>query len=72
MKKNEKFSFYYFTILFIIFIILQLLVYPDRQGDIKISYSEFLQKIDSGLVERVVIYKDHIIGVFKKILQTKL
>lgn len=66
MKKNEKFSFYYFTILFIIFIILQLLVYPDRQGDIKISYSEFLQKIDSGLVERVVIYKDHIIGVFKK------
>jgi len=66
MKRNEKFSLYYFTILFTIFIVIQLLFYPDRQGNIKIKYSDFLQKVDSGLVERVVIYKDHIVGVFKK------
>ena len=66
MKKREKFSIYYFVGMLVFFMILDNLFFAGgRTGPQKFSYDTFIQKVDSGLVQRVVIYPDKIIGELK-------
>jgi len=64
MKKNEKFSFIYFLIVTMMIIFLQLL-FPDKPANVRLSYRDFLNAIDSGKVSRIVIFNDRIIGEFR-------
>ncbi|HOU96846.1 MAG TPA: ATP-dependent zinc metalloprotease FtsH [Bacteroidales bacterium] len=65
MKKTEKFSFIYFLTITMLIILLQLLLFPDRPGNVRLSYRDFLNAIDSGKVSQIVIFNDRIIGEFK-------
>ncbi|MBP8960226.1 MAG: ATP-dependent zinc metalloprotease FtsH [Bacteroidales bacterium] len=65
MKKTEKFSFIYFLTITMMIIFLQLLLFPDRSGNVRLSYRDFLNAIDSGKVSRIVIFNDRIVGEFK-------
>jgi hypothetical protein len=45
-------------------IFLQLL-FPDKPANVRLSYRDFLNAIDSGKVSRIVIFNDRIIGEFR-------
>lgn len=65
MKKRDKFSLYYFLGMLVFFIGIDALFFPGNNGTHIIPYNEFIQKVDSGKVESVVIFPDKIVGVFK-------
>ena len=66
MKKNDKFSIYYWIGLFFMFLMLNSLFFsPGRSGTKFLTYDRFVQKVDSGKVERVLILPEKIIGEFK-------
>ncbi len=65
MKKRDKFSLYYFLGMMVFFIALDSLLFPGNTGNRIIPYNEFIQQVDSGNVEEVVIFPDKIVGVFK-------
>ncbi len=66
MKKNNKFSIYYFLgIFFMIFLIDSMFFSAGKTGSQVLTYDSFVQKVDSGGVERVVILPDKIVGELK-------
>ncbi|HPB01028.1 MAG TPA: ATP-dependent zinc metalloprotease FtsH [Candidatus Marinimicrobia bacterium] len=65
MKKNEKFSLIYFWLITLMIIFTQLLFFPDRPANVRLSYRDFLNALDSGKVARIVIFEDRIVGEFK-------
>ncbi len=65
MKKKDKFSLYYFLGMIMMFILMDTLFFPASSGTKFLTYSDFIHKIDSGRVERVVIFPDKIIGELK-------
>ncbi len=67
MKKNDKFSIYYWIGLFLMFFVVDSLFFSPGQSGTKIfSYDTFVQKVDSGKVQRVLILPDKIIGELKE------
>ncbi len=67
MKKNDKFSIYYWVGLFLLFFTVDsLFLSPGKSGTKNFSYDTFIQKVDSGKVERVLILPDKIIGELKE------
>ncbi len=70
MKKNDKFSIYYWIGLFFMFLLIDSLFFaPGRSGTRIFTYDQFVQKVDSGKVERVLILPDKIIGELKSVKQ---
>ncbi len=70
MKKNDKFSIYYWIGLFFMFLMIDSLFFaPGRSGTRIFTYDQFVQKVDSGKVERVLILPDKIIGELKSVQQ---
>ncbi len=65
MKKRDKFSLYYFLGMMIFFIALDAILFPGNPGNRIIPYNVFIQQVDSGNVEEVVIFPDKIVGVYK-------
>ncbi len=66
MKKNNKFSIYYFLGLFFMISIMELLFFPSGSTGNKIlSYDSFVQKVDSGKVDKVLILNEKIVGELK-------
>ncbi len=66
MKKNDKFSIYYWIGLFFMFLLIDSLFFaPGRSGTKYLTYDQFIQKVDSGKVERVLILPEKIIGEIK-------
>jgi len=66
MKKNNKFSIYYFLGLFFFISIMELLFFPSgNTGNKVLSYDSFIQKVDSGLVDKVLILNEKIVGEVK-------
>ena len=66
MKKNNKFSIYYFLGLFFTISIMELLFFPsENTGNKVLSYDSFVQKVDSGLVDKVLILNEKIVGELK-------
>jgi cell division protease FtsH len=66
MKKNDKFSIYYWIALFFMFLLIDSMFFaPGRSGTKLFTYDEFIQKVDSGKVERVLILPEKIIGEIK-------
>jgi len=66
MKKNDKFSIYYWIGLFFAFLLIDSLFFaPGRSGARVYTYDQFVQKVDSGKVERVLILPEKIIGEIK-------
>jgi cell division protease FtsH len=65
MKKNNKFSIYYFLSIFFLIMFLESLLFPGRNGSQIFTYDTFVQKVDSGLVSRVLIQPEKIIGELK-------
>ena len=65
MKKNNKFSIYYFLSIFFLILMMESMLFPGRQGSSILTYDEFVQKVDSGKVDRVVILQEKIIGELK-------
>lgn len=65
MKKREKFSLNYFLVAFIIIVLLQLFFFPDKVGNVELSYNEFIQKLKQQEIEKAVIFQDRIVGLLK-------
>jgi len=66
MKKNNRFSIYYFLGLFFMISIMELLFFPSGSTGNKIlSYDSFIQKIDSGKIDKVLILNEKIVGELK-------
>ena len=65
MKKNDKFSIYYFLTIFFLILFLDSLFFPGRNGSQILTYDRFIQKVDSGQVARVLIEPHKIIGELK-------
>ncbi len=66
MKKNNRFSIYYFLGLFFMISIMELLFFPSGStGNQILSYDSFIQKIDSGKVDKVLILNEKIVGELK-------
>ncbi len=65
MKQNNKFSIYYFLSVFFLILMLDSLMFPARNGSRILTYDEFVQKVDSGKVSRVLILPQKIIGELK-------
>jgi len=65
MEKNQKFTLWYFISLLVGILLLQWLFFPQRYATHELSYTAFKHKVDSGLVERVVIFPDKIVGLYK-------
>ncbi len=65
MKKNDKFSIYYFLTIFFLILFLDSLFFPGRNGSQVLTYDRFIQKVDSGQVSRVLIEPQKIIGELK-------
>ncbi len=65
MKKKDKFSLYYFLGMMAMFILMDMLFFPASSGTKFLTYSDFIHKVDSGQVARVVIFPDKIIGELK-------
>jgi cell division protease FtsH len=70
MKKNNKFSIYYFLGLFFMISIIQMLFFPSgNTGNKILSYDSFIQKVDSGKVDKVLILQEKIVGELKDTTQ---
>jgi len=66
MKKNNKFSIYYFLGLFFFISMMEILFFPSgNTGNKILSYDTFVQKVDSGLIDKVLILNEKIVGEFK-------
>jgi cell division protease FtsH len=65
MKKKEKFSIIYFWVIFGLILLTQLMLFPDKPANKALTYKEFIQAVDSGMVSRLVILQDKIIGEYK-------
>ncbi len=66
INKRDKFSIYYFIGMLLLFTLIDSMFFSGgTAGPKKFTYSTFIQKVDSGQVERVVIYPDKIIGELK-------
>lgn len=65
MTKREKFSWIYWLAVPAFFILMQFL-YPDRAGSREMSYKNFLDSVNAGNVERVIILSDRIVGELKQ------
>jgi cell division protease FtsH len=66
MKKNNKFSIYYFLSILLFIFLFDSIFFPGRYGEKILTYDSFVQKVDSGKVDRVVILKEKIVGELKK------
>jgi cell division protease FtsH len=65
MQKKDKFSIYYFVGMILMFVLMDSLFFPASSGTKIFSYSDFLRQVDSGHVEKVVIFPDKIVGELK-------
>ena len=65
MKRKEKFSVIYFWIITAVIILAQIFIFPDKHANRILTYKEFIETIDSGVVARMVIFPDKIIGEYK-------
>lgn len=66
MTKRERYSWNYWLIIFAIFMGMQVLFFPNNQGNKELSYNVFLDTLQTGEIERLVIFQDKIIGQFKE------
>jgi len=66
MTKRERYSWNYWLIIFAIFMGMQVLFFPSNQGNKELSYNVFLDTLQTGEIERLVIFQDKIIGQFKE------
>jgi len=62
MTKREKYSWIYWLCVLLLFIGLQRLLFPNTQGPIELTYSEFLDSVRAGNVQRIVFLPEKIIG----------
>ena len=62
MTKREKYSWIYWLCVLLLFIGLQRLLFPNTQGPIELTYSEFLDSVRAGKVQRIVFLPEKIIG----------
>lgn len=65
MTKRDKFSFYFWFAVATFILGIQILFYPDTAGNREISYKQFIDSVQIGRVDRVVIYADRLVGQFK-------
>ncbi len=66
MKKNKKFSIYYFLSLFLLITLIESMFFSaGNTGKNILTYDGFVQKVDSGKVNMVMILPDKIVGEFK-------
>lgn len=65
MKRKQKFSLVYFWVIFMVILLAQLLFFPDTPGEKKLSYTEFINAVDSGKVEQLVVFENKIVGELK-------
>ncbi len=64
MEKRAKFSLWYYLIVFLTIFMLQILLFSGSAVK-EISYSAFVDSLQAGKIERVVITQQKIIGLFK-------
>ncbi|RMH82020.1 MAG: ATP-dependent metallopeptidase FtsH/Yme1/Tma family protein [Calditrichaeota bacterium] len=65
MRREIKFSIWFYVIALLGFILLQLWLFPGTGHRQEISYKTFKEKLAAGEIARVVILPDRIIGEFK-------
>ncbi len=64
MEKRAKFSIWYYLIVFLTIFLLQILLFSGSAVK-EISYSAFVDSLQAGKIERVVITQQKIIGLFR-------
>ncbi len=65
MKKETKFSIWYYIIAFFLIMLIQMIFFPGPGIRQEISYKTFRDKLAAGQIARVVITRDRIYGEFK-------
>ncbi|HGY55247.1 MAG TPA: ATP-dependent metallopeptidase FtsH/Yme1/Tma family protein [Caldithrix abyssi] len=65
MKKETKFSIWYYIALFIGLMLLQIIFFPGTGARKEISYNTFREKVREGKVAKLVILPDRYIGEYK-------
>lgn len=65
MKKEHKFSAYYFLVMLLFIVGMHMLFYPDVSASRELTYNEFMTNVDQGKIARLVIFENKIIGEFK-------
>ncbi|HOV71776.1 MAG TPA: ATP-dependent zinc metalloprotease FtsH [Dysgonamonadaceae bacterium] len=64
MTKREKYSWIYWLCVLLLFIGLQWMLFPNTQGPKELTYSEFLDSVEAGKVQKIVFLPEKIIGFF--------
>ena len=72
MKKEHKFSAYYFLAILVFIAGMHMLFYPDVAAHRELTYNEFISNVESGKIERLVIFENRIIGEFKSDKKEKM
>jgi len=65
MKKEFKFTLWYYVLFLFAISVLQLLWFPGTGSRQEISYKEFRDNLRKGQISRVVILPEQIVGLFK-------
>lgn len=65
MKKEHKYSAYYFLALIVFFAGMHMLFYPDVSAYRELTYNEFVSAVEEGKIARLVVFENKIIGEFK-------
>ncbi|AKA33881.1 ATP-dependent zinc metalloprotease FtsH [Flagellimonas lutaonensis] len=71
MKKQDKYSIWFYLAVFAFMIGLQVLLFPaSNAAKQELSYKQFKEKLLEGKIERLVIQQDKILGIFKDSTRT--
>ena len=65
MEKPAKFSIWYYVIVMLGLLAMELFFFSGPSANKEISYKAFRDKLQEGAVEKVVILSDRIVGTFK-------
>jgi len=66
MTKRVKYSWIYWGIVLLVFMLMQFVFFPDTAGRTELSYNNFIDSVKAGKVERVMIFHDRLVGEFKQ------
>ena len=71
MKKQDKYSLWFYLAVFAFMIGLQVFLFPSSHAaKQQLSYKQFKEQLAKGDIERVVIQQDKILGIFKDSTRT--
>ncbi|GAB4375394.1 MAG: ATP-dependent zinc metalloprotease FtsH [Salibacteraceae bacterium] len=65
MSNRDKFSLIFWSLVLAAFFALQYFAYPGRVANTEIPYSAFLDSVEAHRVDKVVLFPDRIVGMYR-------